>query len=258
MVPGAIVVLDVLPLSPNGKLDRKALPAPEFRASASATPRSPQEEILCALFSEVLGVCGVGMEDNFFELGGHSLLATRLISRLRTALEVELPIRTLFEAPTVAGLAKSLQSSQSARAPLEALPRPAQIPLSFAQRRLWFIERLEGPSPTYNIPLALRLRGRLDSAALEAALGDVVRRHESLRTIFTELGGTPCQRILEPASAQSGLEVVPATEGTLARGLSGAARYCFDLSTRDPATGLALCFEPNGACLVAGAPSHCR
>ena len=236
MVPAVFVELEALPLTPNGKLDRKALPAPDFAVLKGRwrAPRSPEEEILCALFSEVLGVSGVGIEDNFFVLGGHSLLATRLISRIRTTLEIELPIRTLFETPTVCGVARSLQASQSARPGLEALPRPAQIPLSFAQRRLWFIDRLEGPSPTYNIPLALRLRGRLDFAALKAALGDVVRRHESLRTIFTELGGTPYQRILEPASAEPGLEVVPATEGTLARGLSEAARYCFDLGTEIP------------------------
>ena len=236
MVPAAFVLLGTLPLTANGKLDRKALPAPDFAAAKSRwrAPRLPQEEILCALFSEVLGVSEVGIDDNFFELGGHSLLATRLISRIRISLGVELAIRSLFEAPTVDGLAKCLQSSQRARAPLEALQRPAQIPLSFAQRRLWFIDRLEGPSPTYNIPLALRLRGRLDQTALEAALGDVVERHESLRTIFTELEGTPYQQILEPASAQPRLEVTPATEVTLAQLLGDAARYCFDLSTQIP------------------------
>src|SRR5271165_4245356 len=236
MVPSAIVLLDALPLTPNGKLDRKALPAPDFTATTSAwrAPRTPQEELLCSLFAEVLSLKRVGIDDNFFALGGHSLLATRLISRLGTTLEVELPIRTVFEAPTVAGLAKCLQQSQRRRPAPEAFQRPAQIPLSFAQRRLWFIDRLEGPSPTYNIPLALRLRGRLDQAALEAALGDVVERHESLRTIFTELGGTPYQNILEPASAQPRLEVAPATEVTLAQRLGDAARYCFDLSTQIP------------------------
>src|SRR5271165_5593397 len=252
MVPSAIVLLDALPLTPNGKLDRKALPAPDFTATTSAwrAPRTPQEELLCSLFAEVLSLKRVGIDDNFFALGGHSLLATRLISRLGTTLEVELPIRTVFEAPTVAGLAKCLQQSQRRRPAPEAFQRPAQIPLSFAQRRLWFIDRLEGPSPTYNIPLALRLRGRLDQAALEAALGDVVRRHESLRTIFTELGGTPYQRILEPGGAQPRLEVVAATEATLAQGLSDAARYCFDLSTEIPLRVSLFTLEPNEQVLL--------
>ena len=252
MVPATFVVLEALPLTPSGKLDRKALPAPDFAVAKGhwRAPRSPQEEILCALFTEVLGVSRVGIDDNFFELGGHSLLATRLISRIRISLGVELAIRSLFEAPTVAELAKHLLASPGTRAPLEALQRPAQIPLSFAQRRLWFIDRLEGPSPTYNVALALRLRGRLDQGALQAALGDVVQRHESLRTIFTELAGSPYQRILEPASARPRLEVVPATEATLAQGLSEAARYCFDLGTEIPLRATLFTVDPNEQVLL--------
>ena len=252
MVPAAFVVLEALPLTPNGKLDRKALPAPDLRAAKGhwRAPRSPQEENLCALFAEVLGVSSVGVEDNFFEMGGHSLLAARLVSRIRTSLGVELPIRSLFEASTVAGLAKCLQATQAARPALEPLERPAQIPLSFAQRRLWFIGQLEGPSPTYNIALALRLRGRLDQGALEAALGDVVQRHESLRTLFAELNGAVFQRILEAARAQRRLEVVPATEATLAQALSEAARYCFDLGTEIPLRATLFTVDPNEQVLL--------
>ena len=237
MVPGAIVVLEALPLSPNGKLDRKALPAPEFWASASVAwraPRSPQEEILCTLFGETLGVPRVGIDDNFFELGGHSLLATRLVSRIRAALGLEVAIRSLFEAPTVAELAERLNKAQAAKPPLRAMVRPKEIPLSFAQRRLWFLDRLEGPSPTYNIPVAVRLSGGLDVAALEAALGDLVERHESLRTIFAETLGVPRQLILEGARARPKLTVRSLGEADLCEALAGAAQQSFDLSAQIP------------------------
>ena len=236
MVPAAIVVLEALPLTRNGKLDRKALPAPDLTVSPSAwrAPRTPQEEILCALFAEILGLARVGIEDNFFELGGHSLLATRLISRIRGMLGVELPLRSLFETPTVAGLTQQFASAQAARPALQPLERPAEIPLSFAQRRLWFLDRLEGPSATYNIPVAVRLSGALDAAALEAALGDLVERHESLRTIFPDNLGSPRQLILEALNARPTLKVLPVTEATLAEALAAAAQESFDLSAQIP------------------------
>ena len=194
MVPAAIMVLEALPLTVNGKLDKRALPAPEFiSAVAYRAPRDRREQVLAALFGEVLGVTRVGIDDSFFDLGGHSLSATRVIARVRAELGVEVSIRALFEAPTVAGLAAwiSEHAGERAMAALTAQQRPAVVPLSFAQSRLWFLDQLFGPSPVYNMAVGLRLGGRLDVGALGAALVDVVGRHESLRTLFPAPGGSP-------------------------------------------------------------------
>src|SRR6186997_3391082 len=237
MVPSALVVLERLPLTPNGKLDRRALPEPEFGSPHShRAPRTPQEAILCSLFAEVLGVERVGVDDNFFERGGHSLLATRLISRIRATLNVEVAIRSLFEAPSVEALAARLSSeAEASRPPLVAVqPRLAEIALSYAQRRLWFLERLEGISGTYVIPLAVRLKGTLDRAALEQALGDLVERHESLRTLFPDRLGVPRQEILPPLSARPRLEIGSVDEAGLPAALTTAAGRGFDLSREIP------------------------
>ena len=234
MVPSGFVVLSSLPLTPNGKLDRGALPAPDLTPQVVRLPRTPQEEVLCALYAEVLGVARVGIDDSFFALGGHSLLATKLISRIRTTLDVEVAIRTLFEAPSVEALAKRLDHGEAARPALRPLPRPAEIPLSFAQRRLWFLDRLEGASATYNIPMAVRLKGALDHAALEAALGDVVERHESLRTVFAETAGIARQLILDADAARPHLHRSSVSEADLARALSAASGRGFDLAVEPP------------------------
>ena len=235
MVPSGFVLLDRLPLTPNGKLDRRALPAPVVRGSVEGRgPRTPQEEILCGLFAEVLGLGRVGIDDNFFELGGHSLLATRLISRMRASLDVEISIRALFEAPTVAGLAQHLGHAQAGRAALRAYARPAEIPLSYAQRRLWFLHRLEGDSAGYIIPVAVRLAGELDVGALERALCDVVERHESLRTVFAERDGVARQEILDARAVRPSLAVVGVREEELAGVLATAAGAEFALDREPP------------------------
>jgi amino acid adenylation domain-containing protein len=234
MVPSAFVVLEKLPQTANGKVDRRALPAPQWQASVSRAPRDAREEVLVGLFAQVLGLPEVGVEDSFFDLGGHSLLAIRLASRVRSTLGVELAIRTLFDAPTVAQLATRLETATTARPPLVAQARPDRLPLSFAQQRLWFLSHLEGPSPTYNMPVALRLSGPLDRAALRTALHDVVVRHESLRTRFGHDDDGPYQVVVAPDAVGELLDVRSVTEDRLPAELAAASRHAFDLATDIP------------------------
>ncbi|WP_051838452.1 amino acid adenylation domain-containing protein [Streptomyces sp. NRRL WC-3742] len=249
MVPSAFVVLDAFPLMPNGKLDRKALPAPEQSgAPGGREPQGPEEEALCALFSEVLGLESVGVDKSFFELGGHSLLATRLVSRVRSDLGVELPIRALFEAPTVEQLAERVAAAGGARAALRAGTRPETVPLSFAQRRLWFLNRMQGgQDATYNIPMAVRLHGALDRAALETALADLVERHESLRTVFPDRDGEPRQHVLAAADARPALPVTEATEAGLEAAIERSATRGFDLAVDRPLRAELFALGPDGS-----------
>jgi len=207
MVPSAFVALKALPLTPNGKVDRRALAAcaPEEASGArgaAAAPRTPVEELLAGIWAQVLGCESTGIHDDFFELGGHSLLATRVIARVRSLFRVELPLSALFEAPTVAGLAAAVEASvgegTAPAPPLVPVPREAgteDLPLSFSQQRLWFLDQLEPGSPAYNIPAAIRLSGILDVAALAEGLAEIVARHEVLRTRFEQVDGKPVQRI---------------------------------------------------------------
>ncbi|HEY0411151.1 MAG TPA: condensation domain-containing protein, partial [Candidatus Dormibacteraeota bacterium] len=208
LVPSSWVVLASLPRSATGKVDRRAL----GRLASSqpsgwpehVAPREGVEEALAGLWAEVLGLERVSARSSFFELGGHSLLATRVVSRVRESFGVELPLRSLFESPTVSGLALRIEAllgvAGPSLPPIRPVPRGGDLPLSFAQERLWFLNRLEPESPAYNVPAAVRLRGALDGEALAASLSEVVRRHESLRTRFVPGPDGPVQRV-EPAVA---------------------------------------------------------
>jgi amino acid adenylation domain-containing protein len=202
MVPSEVLALESLPLTPNGKVDRRAMLAatrPGRRPSRDDAPRSGTERVVAAVWRELLGRESVGRQESFFDLGGHSLLATQLVSRVRTATGVELPVRAVFEAPTVAALAARLDAGSadaSALPPVEPVPRDGPLPLSFAQQRMWFLDQLEPGNTAYNIHGGVRLLGPLDAGAVEASLDDLVRRHESLRTVFRTIGGEPAQVVL--------------------------------------------------------------
>ncbi|MFN6563916.1 MAG: amino acid adenylation domain-containing protein [Nostoc sp. ChiSLP01] len=244
MIPAAIVILESLPLTPNGKIDRRALPAPELHRQDSdkfVVPRSPIEEMLAQIWVEVLKLEQVGIYDNFFENGGHSLLATQLISRIRSTLKVEIPLRSLFAAPTVAELGQYIQHKQQQQLKLTAPPllptiRNAELPLSFAQQRLWFLHQLQPNSGFYNIPVVVRLQGRLQVTALEQSLQEIIHRHEALRTNFITIDGQPVQ-IIHPETSRT-LSIVdwqhlPANEQEIATEEFAAAQaqQPFDLAT---------------------------
>ncbi|MFJ6776730.1 condensation domain-containing protein, partial [Kitasatospora sp. NPDC091257] len=237
MVPSAVLALEALPLTANSKLDRRALPAPDHAAALEASyraPRTPEEQLLSEAFADVLGLPQVGVDDDFFELGGHSLLATRLVSRVRSALRVELPLRVVFESPTVAALAPRLSKAEQAAPALVATARPDVVPLSLEQRRMWFLNELDGANAAYNIPLALRFEGALDRSALADALRDVVARHEVLRTVFPAPAGEPRQRVLAVGEYRCELAVVEAAAADVDGLLAREAARPFDLATEIP------------------------
>jgi amino acid adenylation domain-containing protein len=204
MIPSAFVLLNTLPLTANGKIDRRALPAPDQSRpeieESYVAPLTPEEQLLAEIWAEVLKLEKVGIHDNFFELGGHSLLATQAISRIQRMFKVELPLRALFERPTVAELANRVEEIRGKErrlpaSPIVAYPRDRDLPLSFSQQRLWFLDQYEPNSSVYNIPGVVRLKGSLDVAALERSLNEIIRRHESLRTTFSIVEGEPVQLI---------------------------------------------------------------
>ncbi|HVH11654.1 MAG TPA: condensation domain-containing protein, partial [Longimicrobium sp.] len=241
MVPSAFVPLDALPLSPNGKLARRALPAPAFDAAGEAyvAPRTAAEEVLAGIWAEVLRVERVGIRDRFFELGGHSLLATRVVARVREVFGIELPLRAVFEGPTVAELAERVEEIRRAGVPplpaIVPVDRSGPLPLSFGQERLWFVDRLEGGSAFYHITSAHRLTGPLDAEALRRAFAIVVDRHESLRTSFREVDGGTVQVVAPfagydlPVDDLSALDAV-ARGALVLRAAADEAQRPFDLT----------------------------
>ncbi len=246
MVPAITMVLDHFPLTPNGKLDRKALPAPEAVERPYRAPRSRQEEILAEIFAEVLGMERVGIDDDFFALGGQSLLATRLMARVRAVLDAEFAITSIFDSPTVAGLVTKLSDGRT-RPPLVALERPEQMPLSYAQQRLWFIDKFEGPSATYNIPFAVRMPGEIDRAVLRTAIADVITRHESLRTLFLEdASGIGYQHVLPPEQVVFELPQVDVAAADREAAITETVQHRFDLTTQNSIYGRLLRITEDG------------
>ena len=264
MVPSIFVALDAMPLTPSGKVARRLLPEPELAVSedADAAPRTPAEEVLAGLFASVLGVERVGLNDDFFGLGGHSLLATRLGARVREALGVELPLHAIFDAPTVAEMARfvaGLRAGGAAEAPpILPVPRDVPLPLSFAQERLWLIHRMDPGSAAYNVPLFSRIDGPLDVEALRLALETVVHRHEALRTVFREEGGEPVQHVLPRSTFPLPLVDLSEDADREARGLRLAedeARRPFDLE-RGPLLRATLVRLDGGSHLLLAAMHH--
>ncbi|MEV6767679.1 non-ribosomal peptide synthase/polyketide synthase [Nocardia sp. NPDC051030] len=236
MVPAAIVVIDRIPLTVNGKLDRKALPAPVFETTAYRRPATFAEEIVAGVFAELLGLDRVGSDDDFFALGGSSLLAAKAVARIGGVLGATIGVRALFEASRVSDLAARIGAGllPAARPALTAGARPEQLPLSPAQQRMWFLNRFDNASTAYTIPLALRLSGTLDVAALQAAMADVIGRHETLRTVYPETESGPVQVILPAEKAAQPLHPIDITEAALPQRILALAGTSFDVTTDVP------------------------
>ncbi len=243
LVPATLTVLDRLPVTIHGKVDRRLLPDPELRAAPYQAPGDPVERALCDSFAHVLGLAQVGVDDDFFALGGHSLLAIRLVSHLQRICGFRVSVRMIFDAPAVRQLAAALRDRPGpaaadgpspSRAALTAAERPRLVPLSYAQEQLWFLYRMAGASPAYNIPLAVSIDGPLDGPAIESALRDIVGRHEALRTIIRESDGRPWQDIRPAGEARPALVTARVTEAELHRVLRQATATAIDLAAEPP------------------------
>ncbi|MBD2468777.1 non-ribosomal peptide synthetase [Nostoc sp. FACHB-145] len=257
MLPSSFAILEALPLTPNGKVNRQALPALEelsqqIKGNITA-PRTLVEEVLAGIWIKILGIKQVGIEENFFELGGHSLLATQVMSQIREAFQVELPLRSLFESPTLAELAQRVEAvlrdgQQLAAVPIERVTREENLPLSFAQQRLWFLDQLQPGSSAYNLSRAVRLQGQLNLAALEQSFNEIIRRHEALRTAFVSVDGEPKQVILSEVSITLpvvNLQNLPPEQQEIETKncAKKQAEYAFDLTTAPLLNALLLQLE---------------
>ncbi|MDO1486796.1 amino acid adenylation domain-containing protein, partial [Rhodococcus rhodochrous] len=235
MVPASFMVLDTIPLTPNGKLDRKALPDPVFGNAEFRPPVSGSEKMVAAVFAEVLGVDRAGLDDDFFALGGNSLLATQVAGRLGHDLGVNVPVRALFESPTVVALARYVDEHvESVGEPLVAQERPDRVPLSYAQQRMWFLNRLAPGSAVDNIPMALRLSGELNVEALAAAISDVLVRHESLRTMYPDVDGVGYQKIVPAQDVPLAFGPVDVAAADIGDAVAEVISLGFDVSAEVP------------------------
>ncbi|MCX5045886.1 amino acid adenylation domain-containing protein [Aldersonia sp. NBC_00410] len=236
MVPSSVLVIDAMPLNSSGKIDRKSLPKPVFEAKVYRAPSTPIEEILAQTVAAVLDVERVGLDDNFFDLGGTSISATQVAARLGAELEAKVPVRLVFEAPTVAALAARLESHVGTRghAALVAQPRPERVPLSIAQQRMWFLNRFAPESALYNIPVAVRLSGRLDVDALRSAVADLIERHEVLRTRYPEIDGAGWQVVADDPKTIPTLEIEACSAENLPARLGEFVSAGFDVAAAPP------------------------
>ncbi|WP_420878882.1 amino acid adenylation domain-containing protein [Rhodococcus sp. (in: high G+C Gram-positive bacteria)] len=252
MVPQLFVVLDAFPVNASGKLDRKALPEPVVEAREFRAPVTATEVLVAGVFADVLGVDRVGLDDDFFALGGNSLVATQVAARLGGALDAQVPVRVLFDASTVEALAVRVESlaGVGGRKALVAGPRPDRIPLSLAQQRMWFLNRLDPESAVNNIPLAIRLSGDADTEALALSVRDVLARHESLRTVFPDIDGVGSQQILSADALDVDLGVEQVTEGALVGRIEEWALEGFDLTAELPVRARAFVLSPTELVLV--------
>ncbi|MCJ0890810.1 non-ribosomal peptide synthetase [Rhodococcus sp. ARC_M5] len=236
MIPSTVLVLDTFPTGPTGKLDRKALPKPVFETREFSQPVTETERIVAGVFADVLGSPRVGRDDDFFALGGNSLIATQVVARVGALVDGQVPVRALFDASTVAGLASIVEKTAGSggRIPLETGRRPSPVPLSPAQQRMWFLDRFEPDSAAYTIPVVVRLNGQLDVSALAQAIDDVRDRHESLRTVYPEIDGVGHQETLSPADSPSRFDVADCSEDEAHQLIRDMIMGGFDLAVAAP------------------------